>query len=264
VPWLGLGLALVASGGTAIWALTKESAHVQSATPIVPQPVLVDAAIQEHLGVFEVDSIPRGATITIGGELQGQAPRTARVSADVPIRVRIELKGYLPFEEEFVAQANKTTVIRQRLTAAPATLVVETSPPGAQVVVAGQVVGVTPLERTMPAARSLELVLAKTGFDPIRLTTELVAGETRSVRRDLRESPKFGFATVNVVGTAGWADVYFRGARLGRNRTASGLVPLRLPVGAHVLRLRAGNGKEHTVSVTVSAEKTVSATVNFE
>ena len=55
-----------------------------------------------------------------------------------------------------------------------------------------------------------------------------------------------------------------KGQKLGRNRTASGLVSFKLPAGTHALRLRTGNGKEKTLSVAVAADKTAALTASFE
>jgi hypothetical protein len=214
--------------------------------------------------MFEIDSMPPGALVTIGDKVVGPAPRKANVSSGIKIRVKLELKGYQTFEDDFIAEAGKTLVIRQRLVAAPSTLAVETTPPGAQVTAGGQLLGSTPLSRPMPAGAGVEVVISKAGYDPIKLGVDLVAGETTTVKRDLRESQKFGFVTVNVGGTAGWADVYVKGTKLGRNRTASGLVTFRLPIGQHALRLRTGNGKEKTLSVTIAADKTAPLSVTFE
>jgi hypothetical protein len=58
--------------------------------------------------------------------------------------------------------------------------------------------------------------------------------------------------------------VFVKGTNLGRNRTASGLVPFKLPVGTHALRLRTGNGKVKTLNVTVAADKTMALTAKFD
>jgi tRNA A-37 threonylcarbamoyl transferase component Bud32 len=264
--WIALSLAAVAGGGTAVWALTRTPAAPRQVVtePRPPPPPAPDARAPEPLGTFEINSIPPGALVTIAGKPQGPAPRIANVSTGVPIRVRLELKGYQMFEEDYTAEPNKTTVIRERLMPAPATLSVETTPAGAQVTAGGQALGLTPFARPLAAARGVEIVISKAGYEPIKLAADLLAGETTQLRRDLREVPRFGFVTISVGGTAGWADVYVKGQKLGRNRTASGLVPFKLPAGTHALRLRTGNGKEKTLAVTVAADKTAALTASFE
>jgi eukaryotic-like serine/threonine-protein kinase len=266
VVWAALVLAAVAGGGTAVWALIREPAPRQVVTepaPVPPPPV-IDARPAEPLGTLEINSIPPGAQVTIAGKPQGPTPRAVNVTTGVKIRVQLELKGYQLFEEDYVAEPNRTTVIRERLVPAPATLSVETTPPGAQVTAGGQALGLTPFAKPIGAAKGVEIVIAKLGYEPIKLSADLAAGETTTIKRDLREAPKFGFVTVSVGGTAGWADVYEKAQKLGRNRTASGLVSFKLPVGTHALRLRTGNGKEKTLTVTVAADKTAALTANFE
>ena len=265
VVWALLAAAAVAGGGTAVWALTRppEKQIVTQPAPPPPAPP-PDAAPTEILGTFEIHSIPPGAEVTIGGQPQGPAPRQAKVTAGVPIRVGLQLKGYQAFEESYTAEPNKTTVIRERLVIAPATISVETSPPGAQVTAGGQSIGVTPFKKPIAAGKGVEIVITKAGYEPIKLTASLTAGETTTIKRELREPQKFGFVTINVGGTAGWADIYDKGQKLGRNRTASGLVSFRLPVGPHTLELRTANGKEKALPVTVAADKTVALSANFD
>ena len=245
-PWFALVAIAVASGG-----IGGVGAHplARAGAAVVAPPPPPDASLKDALGTFEIDSVPPGAMVTIAGKPQGAAPRTANVSSGVKIRVKLELKGFQTFEDDFIAEANKTLVIRERLVAAPSTITIETTPAGAQVTAGGQFLGSTPLEKPMPAGKGVEVVITKAGYDPIKLAADLIAGETTSIKRDLRESQKFGFVTINVGGTAGWADVYVKGKKLGRNRTASGLVSFRLPIGTHALRLRTGNGKQKTLNV---------------
>jgi hypothetical protein len=268
VVWIALAAAAVASGGTAVWALTRppEIKQVIAEPPPLPQPPppAPDAAPAEVLGTFEINSIPPGAEVTIGGQPQGAAPRQAKVTAGLKIRVGLSLKGYQMFEDDYVAEPGKTTVIRERLVPAPATLAVETTPPGAQVTAGGQALGITPFAKPIAAGKGVEIVISKPGYEPIKLAASLTAGETTTIRRELREPQRFGFVTINVGGTAGWADVYDRGQRLGRNRTASGLVSFRLAVGSHTLELRTGNGKEKKLPVTVTADQTAALMASFD
>jgi serine/threonine protein kinase len=265
IVWAALALAL-AGGGTAVWALTRppEIKQVVTEPPPPPPAPTPDPHPAQPLGRLEINSIPPGAEVIIAGKPQGPAPRTADVTTGVKIPVRLELKGYQTFEEEYVAEPNKTTVIRERLIPAPATLSVETTPPGAQVTAAGQPLGPTPLVKPLAASKGVEIVISKAGYEPIKLSANLSPGETTTIRRELREPQKFGFVTISVAGTAGWADVYDKGQKLGRNRTASGLVSFKLPVGPHTLELRTGNGKEKTLSVTVTADKTAALSANFD
>jgi eukaryotic-like serine/threonine-protein kinase len=266
--WAIAVLAALAGGGTAVWALTREPPRQQvviqpDAAPLPPPPDAPPPPT-DLLGTLEIHSIPPGALVTIAGEPQGATPRTAKVASGAKIRIRLELKGYQLFEEDYTAEPNKTTVIRERLVPAPATLSVETTPAGAQVTAGGQALGITPFVKPFAAGKGVEIVISKAGYEPVRLSADLIAGETTAIRRELRESPKFGFVTVSVGGTAGWADVYLNRQQLGRNRTASGLVAFKLPVGNHVLRLRTGNGKEKLLNVTVAADKTAAMSALFE
>jgi serine/threonine protein kinase len=246
----------LAAGGAGVYVMTREPAKpVQVATP-------ADAAPVEQLGMFDVDSIPTGAIVTIAGQKQGPGPKSARVSSGVKVPIKLVKPGYLPFEAEFEVPPGKISVIRQPLTLAPAQLHVETTPPGAQVTFAGQVLGQTPVDQALPAQKGGDLVISLAGYEPIKLKIDLVAGETANVKRELKESTKYGLVLFTVEGSVSWADIYFGGKNLGHNYLATGPNPIQLPVGKQRVTLKNGTRTE-SVTVTVKANTTTSVTVKF-
>ncbi|TMQ11009.1 MAG: PEGA domain-containing protein [Deltaproteobacteria bacterium] len=161
-----------------------------------------------------------------------------------------------------LVEPGKTIVLRPRLAAAPATLHVETTPPGASVALAGQSLGTTPLTRTVATARAAELALSRAGYEPVRLKVDLLAGEQTSVARELREQQKFGIVVVSVVGAAEWGYVWFRGKNLGQNYTmASGPTLFKLPVGRQQLRIEHPRTTAKTVIVDVAEQGPTRITV---
>jgi serine/threonine protein kinase len=246
----------LAAGGAGVYVVTR-----QPEKPV--QVVAADAAPVEQLGTFDIDSIPTGAIVTVAGTKLGPAPKSAKVSSGVKIPIKLVKDGYLPFEAEFEAQPNKVSVIRQPLTLAPAKLHVETTPPGAQVTFAGQVLGQTPVDQAMPAQKSGDLLISLAGYDPIKLKVDLVAGETTNVKRELKESTKYGLVLFTVEGAVSWADIYFAGKNLGHNYLATGPNPIQLPVGKQKVTLKNGN-RSKSVTVTVKAGTTTSVTVKFD
>jgi hypothetical protein len=234
--WIALAAGFASAGALATWRLTRAAGHAaERATIIAP---VSDAGVVEPKGTLEIDSIPTGAIVTVAGKVLGAAPRNARVSSGVKLHVKLDLKGFQLYEDELSVDAGKTVVLRPRLIAAPAVLRVETTPPGATVQLGEQVLGPTPLEKSLPAAKGAELAIARAGYETIRLKVDLHAGERTDVARELKELQKFGVVVVTVSGAANWAYVWFKGKNLGQNYTiASGPTEFRLPVGRQQLRI---------------------------
>lgn len=242
-------LALVGAGLIS-WVLLRD--RTEPARVVTPAVVADAPVAAELLGTLEVDSIPPGALVTIADRVQGAAPRSARVTANTAVRVKLELAGYQPYEGDYRVKPNTIVVVREKLVPAPAELVLETTPPGAQVTLAGAVLGTTPLTRAVPAQTGARLVFTRPGFERLELAIELIAGRTTTIRRELKPAQRYGTVTFEVTGTALWADVAVRGRSLGRTRTASGLVAHRLPVGRTSVRLTTGTGQTKTLDVTVT------------
>jgi serine/threonine protein kinase len=247
--WVALAVGFVAATGLLTWRLTR-AGHGGELAIALHAPD--DAALVEPKGTLELDSIPTGAIVTVADHVLGPAPRSARVTSGVKLRIKLELKGFQVYEDEIAIDPDKTVVIRPRLAAAPATLHVETSPPGATVALAGQPIGSTPVTQQVAVAHDAEVVLTKPGFEPIKLKLELVAGERTDVVRELKELQKFGVVLVSVSGAASWGYVWFKGKNLGQNYTmASGQTPFVLPVGRQQLRISHPKAPPKLVTVDV-------------
>jgi hypothetical protein len=186
------------------------------------------------------------------------------VAGGVKVHVKLELKSYQPYEDDLVVEPGKTLVYRPKLTAAPAVLHVETTPPGATVALAGQLQGTSPLTVSVAAAHGVELVLTRPGYEPLRLKVDLIAGEEARVTRELRELQKFGTVLVLVGGAADWGYVWYKGKNLGQNYTmAGGQTPFKLPVGHQQLRIEHPQAAAKTVTVDVVEHEPTRVTVTL-
>ncbi|HET9625325.1 MAG TPA: serine/threonine-protein kinase [Kofleriaceae bacterium] len=249
---IGLGLAslFAAVGALITWRVTRAPTSEQRPMPVVVAPL--DAAVAEPKGTIELDSIPSGAVVTVGDRVLGTTPRSARVASGVKLRVTLDLKGYQLYEDEIAVDANKTIVLRPRLTQAPATLRVDTSPAGAQVVLGDQPIGTTPLTKQVPVATGAELSLSHAGFEPLKLRVDLHAGDETHVVRELKELQKYGTVLVTVGGAAEWGYVWFKGRNLGQNYTmAGGQTPFKLPIGHQQLLVTHPKAGSKTIAVDV-------------
>ena len=260
--WVALAVGFAAAGGLTTWRLTQPSARATTAVVVAPE--VRDVPVVESRGTLELDSNPAGALVALGDRLVGPTPRRERVAGGVKVRVKLELKGYQPYEDDLVVDPGKTLVFRPKLTPAPAILHVETTPPGATVALAGQPQGLSPLSVSLAAARGVELALTRAGYEPVKLKVDLAAGEEVRVTRELRELQKFGTVLVLVGGAADWGYVWYKGKNLGQNYTmAGGQTPFKLPVGRQQLRIEHPQAPPRTVTVDVVEHEPTRVTVTL-
>jgi hypothetical protein len=100
--------------------------------------------------------------------------------------------------------------------------------------------------------KGAELAISKTGYEPIKIKVDLLAGEQTNVVRELKELQKFGVVLVFVNGSAEWGYVWWRGKNLGQNYTmAGGQTPFRLPVGRQQLKITHPKTTSKTTNVDV-------------
>ncbi len=254
--WITVAVVVIAAGGIAVRQLGKDPApeRVVTAEPITSPSEKVE------WGTVEIDPEPEGAKGHISdlagiipeggtfGPTSHRSPVRKRVEAGKPFRVHIELEGHDPYDKDRTVQPNETLVIAPSLDKARATLVVTTTPPGAQVSLAGIALGTTPLVRKdLEAAPNAELVITRAGFEPVRQKVTLTAGKSTEVTQSLKAGQRYG--TVKLVVTNGWGDVYLKGQKIGRAPTES----LRLPVGRQTLHLK-NTGKTPPIEWDVTCE----------
>ena len=200
---------------------------------------VADAGVAELAGRIEIDPDP-GATGTItdasGARLFAfgpDHPPPMRVRANAKLHVHVERAGYKSFDDDITVAPGELVRVPAHLAKARAALHVVTQPAGAQVLLGDRVLGDTPLLRDdLDAQPNAELVVARAGFDAVRLHVDLVVGVTTEIDQTLKAAQRYGAIRVSV--RNGWGDVYFKGARVGD----SGGNAIRLPIGRQALHLK--------------------------
>lgn len=266
VPLVAVVLGVVAVGAVAVWAVTRSPAAEKVAA--ADAAVAKDAAPEPTTGTFELDSIPAGATITVDGVPQpGVGPLAVSVPAKKKVHVKWELAGYEAREDDYTAEAGKTSIIRPQLVRAPALVFVSTTPPGMEVRLHDQVIiASTPgTSKGLAPEDKAELVIGKAGFDTVKETVKLEAGVTVKVDRAMKESQKFGYVKIALTGTTTWAYVSFNGEPKGKNATMDGITSIRLPAGHQRLFLSNPPAKKSkTVYVDVPADGTAAFSFSLD
>ena len=257
--WIAVAAVFAAAGGFTTWRFTRG--------PAADQPTRApahDAGPVESMGTFEIDSVPPHAIVTVGDRVLGEAPQVARVASGVKAHIKLALKGFQAYEDDLAVEPGKTVVVRPRLPPAPATLHVETTPPGALVALAEQPLGTTPFTRSVEVVRGAELAITRAGYEPIKLKIDLSAGEETRVVRELKELQKYGVVLVVVNGAAEWGYVWWKGKNLGQNYTmAGGQTPFKLPVGRQELTITHPRTASQHVTVDVSEQAPARLTVTL-
>ena len=182
---------------------------------------------------IEIDPTPPTATITLDKRVLGTGHQSVPLAANARVHIKIELKGYTTKEEDRTVLPGQTLVITPVLTAAPATLHVETDPAGAQISIGGLQLGDTPLTRQDVIAQpGAELTISKSGFETQKLKVDLIAGDTASITRELKPMTRYGQLRIKCPGC--WAKVLLKNAVIGR---AGVETAMRVPVGHQRLKL---------------------------
>jgi serine/threonine protein kinase len=227
-------------------------------------------------GAVTIDPTPEGASgwLEIVGKPESRVaipalaksqPFQHEVPADTKVHVHLELAGFRAHDEE-VTVGRERVRISPRMLPAPASLHIETDPPGAQVSLAGRaLIGDTPITYDdLDPGADLLLVISKLGYAPVQKTITLEAGKTFDVNETLKAAEKFGVITITVKGAATWGEVSSGGVMLGLNANATGLKQFKLPIGKRKLTIKnPPTMKFKTLTVNIT-EKPQSITVTLD
>lgn len=174
-------------------------------------------------------SQPSGASVLVDGDVRGTTPLTTELAAGSR-QVRLRLKGHEPWErtvDVVAGQAQELPVVR--LAPASARLRITSDPDGANVTVADEFRGRTPVTIALPPEQVTTIRLAKAGYQPATREMHLASGEEKALSLTLE--PILG--SVEVRATPADATLYVDGeARGAANQTLS------LPAVPHVIEVR--------------------------
>ncbi|WP_027892442.1 PEGA domain-containing protein [Calidithermus chliarophilus] len=214
-----------------------------------PQP-------QPRNGTLNINSNPQGAEVFIDGRSVGRTP--LRITLE-PGRYRLEfvLNGYERSGMDVRLDPGENATVTRDLTPVArrnATLVIDTNPQGAQVLMDGRNIGTTPLRVSVaPGTYRLEFVLG--GYERSGMTVRVDPGETMRVERNL--SPVAGiiefYSNVDAI-------VYVDGKEAGR--TKNGYLRLRLNPGERQIVALAPGYQVFVTNVRVGGNQTIRANLS--
>ena len=142
-------------------------------------------------------SSPAGAQVAVNGDARGVTPLTLREMPFGSSTIRLTRDGYAPEEQRVQLTASRESAsIEVQLRRAPAagpapgrgSLLVESRPAGARVLVGGRLVGTTPLAVPDLPAGPADVRIEMEGFRPWTSTVQIAAGDRSRVRASLEGS----------------------------------------------------------------------------
>jgi hypothetical protein len=187
VPQKGIAIAL----GAAIVLLLTLIGIV--AYPRLVGPPLRDVAVATH---------PTGAVLELDGRAIGSTssgPLTIEaLEVGQKYKLTARLDGYDPTDEIITPQKNQSAPVVLTLHPKQATLIVETDPPGATLVIDGREYGTTPVTlASLPAHSEQKALLKKSGYADVTRTLRMPPpGKEASVLTSLVMSKEFGSITI--------------------------------------------------------------------
>lgn len=224
-------------------------------------PLKIDVDLQSDSATLLVRTTPVPAQLSINGIPRGLTPVQVTRIPEGETRLQLQADGYQPIERALRLSAGEFQELDFNLRPIPATLRVESRPPGARVTVNGHYRGDTPLalEALEPGPYRLALDLAD--HDPVTRTIELTHGESRI------ESFPLVANTGRIVLTTEPAavSVYIEGRPVGVTAVApEGADPISepleieaVPVGRQNIRLTRRGFFEKTIEVEVERGRTL-------
>jgi hypothetical protein len=88
-----------------------------------------------------------GATVHIDGEMAGMTPLDIPDATPGEVEIRVEMEGYTPATRQVTVRTGRNPEVTFTLEALPASIHIETTPPGARILIDGKGAGVSPLLR---------------------------------------------------------------------------------------------------------------------
>lgn len=168
----------------------KQTTVQPSTTPQAAQPLPVEPVTTGNL---MITSEPSGATVLVGGEEKGVTPVEVPQLPFGTHVVKLQLKGYQDLEEEVELTAENPNPALPPFTMSKAavngTLIVDSDPGGAFIVIGNRVLGVTP-KTLYRRPGNYNITLKKEGYQDYSGTAVVAQDKRVTFRGTLAEIPK--------------------------------------------------------------------------
>ena len=184
---------------------------------------------------------PPGADVYVDDQDMGRTPNTPEILQG-DHNVRIKLEGYKAWTGTISVTANEAmTVPAINLEPADAEVLLETVPARANVIVAGQYTGQTPITVALSPGEKADIRFFKEGYQRARRTLTVKSGQKQHVRIVLQPE----LAAVQFSSTPPDAELYIDGILRGRASQT-----LQLTTQAHTVEVKQAGYVDYKTSIT--------------
>ncbi len=152
----------------------------------------VHFTLSPRSSTLQIATDPEGAEVYVDGQLQGEGPITADVEPGRH-KVRVVADGYQETTRRVSIEPDERDRVNITLNRRMGTLVVKTTPESASIQIDGERAGASPVEKDMPTGEHQIRATAE-GYDSVRRTVDLEAGERRDVSLSMRPTLEVGLA----------------------------------------------------------------------
>lgn len=163
---------------------TLSSADFRTLSVTLGKPgIWVDTPVQP--GGMTLQSVPDGASLMIGGEYRGKTPLTIHDLLPGDYAVTFSRFGYGEQSVLVPVEGGKTAEVRAVLQKRTGTLVVNSTPSNARVLLDGSRIGFSPVVLRNISADNHTLLLEKDGYTPVSRQVTINGGQVSSVELSL-------------------------------------------------------------------------------
>ena len=154
-----LNTELLASGETVIVKLAGHKQWQQQLTVLPEEELHIPAiTLLPADGLLQLDSMPRGAGITVNGVYQGVTPAELQLKPGQPHQIRLFLDGYRTVDRKVTLQTGTEQQLVEKLEPQTGDLRIVPSPQDAEIYIDGRLIGRTAQTVSLPAkAHRLEV-----------------------------------------------------------------------------------------------------------
>ncbi len=143
-------------------------------TPVVP-------------GSFDLRSIPANVSVVINGDYKGSTPLTVTGLNPGTYNITFSRFNYEKFSTPATIEAGAITEVTATLLPKIGTLVINTTPAGAAIVLDGTSVGTAPLTRTNLAAGNHTINATLEGYNPVEEQVQVIADQSVTSTIELKK-----------------------------------------------------------------------------
>ena len=180
----GAAAAPSASPGGAATSAVPSAGGGASATAAVPSASGGGPASAPAMGQLLVTANVAGAKISVDGssETNWVTPHSSTINRPAGAhQVVVSKEGYGDYEQFVTLEGGKTTTVNAQLSVASGEVVVNTTPPGLEVLIDGKLIGPSPVRVTV-AAGSHKYTVRREGWEPFEGTFTVSSGARAIVR----------------------------------------------------------------------------------